>query len=99
LDPGEFFKELLGRSKKAFDPLSSKSSFSRFLLDTLKQQSNSIYSYLQAIKIDLKLIWNTLRGEKSLSGAPGKSLKLDLWLDTLYKLKSIAKLQTEDTTH
>ncbi len=37
LDPGEFFKELLGRSKKSFDPLTSKSNFSKFLLDTLKQ--------------------------------------------------------------
>lgn len=46
LDPGEFFKELLGRSKKAFDPLTSKSSFSKFLMDTIKQQTNSVYSFL-----------------------------------------------------
>ena len=97
MDPGEFFKELLGRSKKAFDPLTSKSSFSKFLIDTIKQQTNSVYSFLQAIKIDLKNVWNTLKGEKN--PPPAKSLKLEKWLDILYKLRSIAKLQSEDTKH
>jgi hypothetical protein len=40
LDPGEFFKELLGRSSRTrvlLDPLANKASFSKYLLDTLKQ--------------------------------------------------------------
>ena len=42
-------------------------------------------------------MWNTLKGDKNRPSA--KSLRLEKWLDILYKLRSIAKLQSEDTKH
>jgi hypothetical protein len=83
---------LLGRSSRTkvlLDPLANKASFSKYLLDTLKQQTQYIFSYIQALKIDLK----TLMKQE----VAKKSLKLEKWLEILFKIRSIARLQADDT--
>ena len=62
LEPGDFFKYLLrGRtSQSSLDPVTNKHSFSRYMLDTLKQETLSVYSYLQTIKTDLRDTWPSL---------------------------------------
>jgi len=82
IESAEFFKQLIGK-RSDYGPTSTKHSFSRFVQDTLKQQHVALLSLIQLLKVEM--------------GLPDK-LKLERWLEVLYKARSIARLEKERGT-